>query len=155
MSEREPFTTTVHARWGEMDQNGHMRTSAYLAVAEDVRMQYFAAHGFPMPRFLSLGIGPVVQGDDLRYRAELRLLEDVTVELAMDGLSPDGARFRMRNTFVRRDGMVACAITSTGGWLDLTERRLVAPPDDLAALLAGMTRTDDFEELVSPLARVV
>jgi len=136
-----------------MDQNGHMRTHAFLASAEDSRMRYFAGHGFGVGEFARLGIGPVIQSDDLRYRGELRLLQTADLDLRLAGLSHDGARFRMRNVFVRADGKVACTVTSTGGWLDLAARALRRPPDDLIALLASLARTDDFEELPSPLDR--
>jgi acyl-CoA thioester hydrolase len=148
----DPFTTRIHARWPDMDQNGHMRTTAFLGAAEDSRMQYFAANGFTMETFVAQRIGPVIQQDELRYRAELRLLEPATIELRMAGLSDDGARFRMRNTIIRDDGAVAVTATSTGGWLDLDRRRLTAPPDALLRLLQGLARTDDFETLTSPLA---
>ena len=64
-------------------------------------------------------------------------------------MSADGARFRMRNTFTREDGTIACIVTSTGGWLDLAARRLATPPADLLSLLASLARTDDFQELPS------
>ena len=38
-----PVEVSIHARWPDMDQNGHMRTVAYLEVAEDSRMLYFAS----------------------------------------------------------------------------------------------------------------
>lgn len=149
MGETEAFTIAMHGRWPDLDQNGHMRTAAYLDVAEDCRMQYFAANGFPMEAFAALRIGPVVRQDVLEYRAEIRLLQRATVELRMAGLSPDGARFRMRNTFVREDGRVATTVTSDGGWLDLAVRKLTAPPEELRLLVARMARTDDFAELPS------
>ena len=37
------FERSVRAQWSDMDQNGHIRTTAYLAAAEDVRMQFFDA----------------------------------------------------------------------------------------------------------------
>jgi len=58
------FEVSIQARWPDMDQNGHMRTVAYLEVAEDSRMQYFASSGYS-----------VVSRDGLQYRAELRLLK--------------------------------------------------------------------------------
>ncbi|ONI84973.1 hypothetical protein ALI22I_31450 [Saccharothrix sp. ALI-22-I] len=73
-----PFTTTTHVRWPDVDQNGHMRTTAYLDAAEDNRMRYFASAGFPIAEFAARRIGPVSHGDDLRYRAELRLLAVLT-----------------------------------------------------------------------------
>ncbi|MFE3229539.1 hypothetical protein [Nocardia sp. NPDC059228] len=59
----------------------------------------------------------------------------------------------MRNTFTRADGTVAATVTSTGGWLDLTRRRLISPPDDLLTLLRDLSRTVDFADLPSPLAK--
>ena len=38
-----PFDVAIPARWPDMDQNGHMRTVAYLEVAEDLpRIEDFA-----------------------------------------------------------------------------------------------------------------
>lgn len=145
------FAVQFRAQWSDMDQNGHMSTHAFLVAAENSRMQYFDAHAFSLREFTRRGIGPVIQRDDLLYRAELRLLETADLALHMAGLSRDGARFRMRNTFTRIDGRVACTVTSTGGWLDLGQRRLIAPPDDLLGLLEQLQRTDDFEVLPSPL----
>jgi hypothetical protein len=36
------------AGWGTMDFNGHMANTAYLNLAADVRMAFFAEHGFPL-----------------------------------------------------------------------------------------------------------
>jgi len=144
-----PFEVPIHARWPDMDQNGHMRTVAYLEVAEDSRMQYFASRGYSMDAFVTHRIGPVVSRDELRYRAELRLLDPAVVRLELAGISSDGARFRLRNTIVRADGRTAATVTSSIGWLDLVERRLTAPTDGLHRLVAALSRTDDFTELPS------
>lgn len=147
------FSIETHARWADMDFNAHMRNAAYLGAAEDCRMQYFAAHGFPMQEFEARRVGPVVRRDELEYHREMRLLDRATVTLSLAGLSPDGARMRLRNRVVRSsDGLVAATVTSTGGWLDLEQRRLCAPPDAIRVLLEALPRDDDFEEL-SSLAR--
>jgi acyl-CoA thioester hydrolase len=90
-----------------------------VATAEDTRVQYFAAHGYPAHQFSRHGLGPVIQCDELQYRTELRLMATADIGLRLAGISADGARFRMRNTFTRDDGTIACIITSTGGWLTL------------------------------------
>jgi acyl-CoA thioester hydrolase len=79
-------------------------------------------------------------------------MDRAVVRLELAELSPDGARFRLRTTFVRADGRTAATVTSTIGWLDLGERRLTTPPEDLRALVADLPRTDDFTEL-PPLDR--
>ncbi len=141
-----PFHHTVHVRWAELDSNGHMRNSAYLDLASHVRMTYFAAHGFPAAEFAHRRFGPVIRRDELTFRRELRLLDEVAVTFELDAMSRDGARFRIVNRFLRDDIEVA-RVTSTGGWLDLDRRRLTAPPDELVAVMRRLTDDDAVQDL--------
>jgi acyl-CoA thioester hydrolase len=136
-----------------MDFNGHMRNTAYLDAAGDLRMRYFADHGFPAGEFERRQIGPVILEDSLSYFRELHLLEEVEVSLALGGVSEDGSRWRMRNDFRRSDGQRICRVESLGGWLDLGARKLAAPPVELKALLLGMPRADGWTALESLLRR--
>jgi acyl-CoA thioester hydrolase len=141
------FERTLYARWGDMDFNGHMRNTAFLDAAADVRMMFFASNGFPMSEFERLRIGPVILRDELDYFRELRLLQPVRVTLETSGLSEDGTRFRLLNQFFREDGTCAVRVTSTGGWLDLERRKLTAPPEELRKLLEQIDRTEKYEVL--------
>jgi acyl-CoA thioester hydrolase len=140
------FSKTLYVGWGDLDANGHMRNTAYLDKAADVRMYYFAEHGFPSREFARVAIGPVVRKDEVEYFRELRLLDAVTVTLQVDALSPDGARFVLRNEFWR-DAELVARVTTTGGWLDLKARKLTAPPQELRTLLEVAPRTEAFREL--------
>lgn len=147
----EVFARTFQVGWGDLDANGHMKNTAYLDRAVDVRMMFFAASGFPLREFEALRVGPVVRRDEVEYFRELRLLEDVRVTLALAGLSDDGSRFCLRNEFYRAEGALAARLLSTGGWLDLSARRLIRPPEPLAAALQALARTADFAALPSSL----
>jgi acyl-CoA thioester hydrolase len=140
------FAKTLYVGWGDLDANGHMRNTAYLDKAADVRMYYFAEHGFPSREFARLAIGPVIRKDEIEYFRELHLLDAITVSLAVAALSQDGARFVLRNEF-SRDGELVARVTSTGGWLDLKSRKLVAPPEPLRALLKAAPRAESFREI--------
>jgi acyl-CoA thioester hydrolase len=135
------------AGWGDMDFNSHMRNTAYLDKSADVRMMFFAAHGFPVAEFSRLKIGPVVQKDEIAYFREVNLLEEIRVTLAIAGLSQDGSRWLMRNEFFRSDHTLAAMVTSSGGWLDLTARMLVGAPKGLLEAFDALSRTADFQEL--------
>ena len=137
------------AGWGDMDFNSHMRNTAFLDKAGDVRMLFFAEHGFPMQEFLRRKIGPVIRKDELEYFKEVHLLEELRISLALAGLAEDGSRFLFRNEFRRADGKMAATVTSAGGWLDQTLRKLVAPPEALLAALRLLAQTDDFQALPS------
>lgn len=145
------YKKTLQAGWGDMDFNSHMANIAYLNKAADVRMMFFSEHGFPMSEFVRLKIGPVIQKDEIEYFREVTLLEEITVTFEGAGLSEDGSRFIIRNEFFRTDGKRIARVISTGGWLDLSQRKLVAAPKALLEALTALSPTDDFQQLSSSI----
>jgi acyl-CoA thioester hydrolase len=137
------------AGWGTMDFNSHMANTAYLNLAADVRMAFFADHGFPPGEFRRLAIGPVIRRDELEYFREVGLHETVTVTYTALAMSADGARFIVENEIWLPSGERAATVRSTGGWLDLRARKLVAPPPPLFAAFVQVPRSHDFKELTS------
>lgn len=133
--------------WGDLDGNNHFANVAILHRAADARLLFFAARGFPGSRFAEEKVGPVMLRDELVYRKELRLLEEFTVDLRLVGLSPDGVRFALENTFRNTSGEVTAIVTSEGVWLDLEKRKPRPPPPDLDAVQRQMPRGDLFKEI--------
>ena len=138
------------AGWGTMDFNGHMANTAYLDLAADVRMAFYSEHGFPPSEFLRLAIGPVIQKDELEYFREVGLFDAVTVTYTVLAMSANGSRFVIENEFWSAAEERSATVRSTGGWLDLRARRLVAPPPALLAALADVPRAPGFVELAAP-----
>ena len=145
----EPFTRTFQVGWEHLDANGHMRNTAYLDLAVDVRMMFFQESGFPMPEFERYRIGPVVKRDEMEYFREFRLLEPVSITLTLAGLSEDASHFSLRNEYFKSDGKLAARLSSTGGWLDLSARRLTIPPVIIVEALNRLVRTTDYVVLES------
>ena len=141
------YVKRLQVNWGDLDANGHMANTAYLAKAADVRMFFFEEHGFPWEEFVRVGIGPVIQRETLEYRRELRMHESIDITLVVEGLSTDGSRWILANEFLRGDGQLAAKVTSQGGWLDLKARALAAPPPTLFAIQHGAPRGTSFAEL--------
>ena len=98
------YSKILIAGWADMDFNSHMRNTAFLDKSADVRMMYFSENGFPTREFTRLRLGPVVMKDEVEYRKEVSLLQEITVTLAIAGHSGDGSRFLLRNEIcLRRD----------------------------------------------------
>jgi len=148
----ELFSKTFFVRWGDVDFNAHMRNTAYLDTAADVRLMYFDEHGFSASEFSRLRLGPVMLRDELEYFGELHLLDRVKVSLMTAGLSADASRFCLRNEFAKEDGKLVARVSSTGGWLDLSKRKLTSPPEKLADVLRNITKSQDFAELPSSVS---
>jgi acyl-CoA thioester hydrolase len=136
------------AGWGAMDFNGHLANTAYLNLAADARMAFFAEHGFPPTEFRRLAIGPVVKKDEIEYFREINLHDTVTVTYAVLAMSPDGARFILENEIWSPKGERAAVVRSTGGWLDLRARKLIAPPPALLAVLEQVPQAPGFNVLL-------
>jgi|SRR5215831_17227482 len=138
------FEMTMTALWGDMDFNSHMRNTAYLDKAVDIRMRFFASKGFPPAELAKLRMGPVTRKDEVEYFREVSLMETMRVTLSMAGLAEDGSRWLMKSEFYRADQRLAATVTSLGGWLSQAERRLIAPPEVLLNALREMPKTEHF-----------
>ena len=141
------------AGWGTMDFNGHMGNTAYMNLAADVRMAFLADHGFPPTEFRRLAIGPVVKKEEIEYFREIGLHEQVTVTYAVLAMSADGSRFVIENEIWTAGGERAAVVRSTGGWLDLRARKLIAPPPELRAVFERVPKAPGFVELPNPTKR--
>ena len=146
------YTKKLYAGWADMDFNSHMKNTAYLDKAADVRQMFLIEHGFPIEQFLQLRVGPVVMKDEVEYFREVGLQEEISVSYALAGHAADGSRFLLRHEIFRRDGKLSARITSAGGWLNLDERRLMAPPPALLAAMNLLEKTSDFVTLPSSLS---
>lgn len=143
------YSKKLYAGWADMDFNAHMKNTAYLDKAADVRQRFLMEHGFPVEEFLRQRIGPVVMKDELEYFKEVGLQQEITVTYALAGHAVDGSRFLLRHEIFREDGKLAARVSSTGGWLDLAARKLIAPPPALLAAMNLLERTSDFVVLTS------
>jgi acyl-CoA thioester hydrolase len=139
------FEKTFHVGWANVDFNGHLGNTSYLDLAVDVRMFFFAENGFPIQEFQRQRFGPVILKDEISYFKEMYLLDKIRITFLGAGISEDASKFRIRNEFFREDGKLAARLTTTGGWLSLETRKLIAPPQNLADVMKSLAGTDDFE----------
>lgn len=145
------YSKTLYAGWADMDFNSHMKNTAYLDKAADVRQMFLIENGFPVEEFLRLRIGPVVMKDEVEYFKEVGLQQQIQVNYALAGQAPDGSRFLLRHEVFRSDGKLAARVTSAGGWLDLAARKLIEPPPALLAAMNLLEKTSDFAVLPSSI----
>lgn len=147
------YSKTLYAGWADMDFNSHMKNTAYLDKTADVRQMFLMDHGFPVEEFLRLRIGPVVMKDEVEYFREVNLQQKIVVTYALAGHAPDGSRFLLRHEIFRPDGALCARVTSTGGWLHLDQRKLIAPPPELLEAMSSLEHTGDFVVLPSSLKK--
>jgi acyl-CoA thioester hydrolase len=133
----------IRSRWGEIDSNGHMRNVAYLDISANSRMEFFNANGYTLTEFFGAGLGPVVLKDEIEYKREVRLAEDLTVTNELAGMSEDNTRF----IFIKANGKLACKISSLVAFFDLATRKMIAPPENLMKAILSLPRSEDFSTI--------
>ncbi len=146
------FSRVFQLRWSDADANGHVRHTVYPEIGVEARLAWLAEGGFDWKRFEEAGLGPVLLREEIDYLREVGLGEQVTVDLEALALSPDGGRWKLRHTISKTNGETAARVVVTGGWLDLTRRKLVVAPEGLLAILRSAPRAAGFEDL-PPLRR--
>lgn len=148
------FEKRFEVGWRDVDPNGHVANMAYLEYAVDTRIAFFASQGFPPSSFLKNGFGPVIKSDFVEYFREAMMLDELRVTIENGGHAPDFSRFRVINSIYKSSGEMAARVTTVGGWLSMTTRKLIEPPDEIKHAWLALERTADFEELKSSIRKL-
>jgi acyl-CoA thioester hydrolase len=143
-----PFIQSIGLRWADLDPNGHVRHSVYYDWGAMARISYLERQGVGLAWMASNGIGPVLFREEAKFLRELRLGDQLDIDLRLAGASDDRRKWRMRHRILR-GADVAATIEVDGAWLDLRARKIVAPPEDMVRAFAGVGRTEDFAVLPS------
>ena len=134
--------------WADMDPNRHMRHTAYNDYAAQVRVSYMTDQGLSLEEMEKLMLAPVLFKEETQFLSEVRLGEQIEVDLQIAGLSADGERWKMVHHIRKRDGMLSAIISVEGAWIDLTKRKLKPPPASFASNTNALLKTADFQEIV-------
>jgi acyl-CoA thioester hydrolase len=145
------FSVGFTSRWADFDPNNHMRHSAYTDYAAEARVRMFNEYGLNLIEFNRLNIGPILFREETIFRREIRLSEDISVEVFLKGISENGERFKFSHKIFKTEGSLAAEVEIYGAWLDLKTRKLTKPPKIVLEALKDIERTEDFENI--PLSR--
>lgn len=138
----------IQVRWSDVDANGHVRHSAFFDYGAAARVDYLHRCGYTVERFHRDRIGPVLFGESAQYLRELHSNDLISVDTWIAGLSENRKHWLMRHHIVRGDGELCCVLDCRGAWFDADTRRVIPMPDELAAVIGDLPRTEDFQVLV-------
>jgi acyl-CoA thioester hydrolase len=141
------FSVGFTSRWADFDPNNHMRHSAYTDYAAEARVRMFNEYGLNLIEFNRLNIGPILFREETIFRREIRLSEDISVEVFLKGISENGERFKFSHKIFKTEGTLAAEVEIYGAWLDLKTRKLTKPPKIVLEALKDIERTEDFENI--------
>mgnify|MGYP001488434192 CR=1 FL=1 len=139
----EAFTQKIIVRWSDLDPNGHVRHSAYYDYAAQARIAFLQQHGVGIGWMKLRGIGPLLFREEARFRRELNIGDELLIDVRLSAGSEDHRKWSMRHRILR--GKEICAVLEVdGAWLDLRQRRVAPPPQELIDQFEALPRTEDF-----------
>jgi acyl-CoA thioester hydrolase len=141
----EAYSLPYEVRWTDIDINRHVRYSAYIDAAAELRYRFLNQHGFPPNAFEKMGVGLVYTSLAINFYREVLLGETLTITFYVAGMSPQKIRWKVRHDFLKANGKKAATLVLDGAFLDMATRQPLIPSSELMAVFEQGPRTPDFE----------
>jgi acyl-CoA thioester hydrolase len=135
-------TLRFRVRSYELDQNGHINNSVYVAWAENVTSEHAEAIGFGREWSLERGGGWVVRRHEATYHVPAVAGDEIEATVRVEGVR--GVR-GWRRTWIRRaaDAALLVEVFSEWAWVRTPDGRPARVPEEIvAAFGAGQAGSD-------------
>jgi len=144
----EKYSLPIQVRWSDIDQNRHLRHSAYYDYGATVRIACFSEHGLTNLKFEELRIGPILFREEAIFKREIKFEDKITVDLVVTKATSDFSRWSVRHHFFKDDGTLSAIINLDGAWIDVLARKLAIPDDFIQRVFEDFPKAKDFEIIV-------
>ena len=140
----EIFSRVIQIRWADIDANRHLRHSAYYDYGATLRMMFFSENGLTTQKLEELQMGPILFREEAIFRREIRLEDQITVDVTLVCATANYSRWSFRHTFTKIDGSVAAIINIDAAWIDLVKRKLTIPVEFIQSIFDKCPRAEGF-----------
>ena len=125
-------TIRFRVRSYELDQNGHVNNSVYVAWAENVTNEHAEAIGFGREWSLARGGGWVVRRHEATYHQPAEGGDEIEATVRVEGVR--GVR-GWRRTWLRRaaDGVLLAEVFTEWAWVTTTDGRPARVPAEIVS----------------------
>jgi acyl-CoA thioester hydrolase len=143
----ENFTTEVQVRWADIDPNFHLRHSVYYDWGALSRVEFLNKYGLTLEVMKEMQIGPILLREECVFKKEIKLNENVTINLELLKSKRDYSRWTIQHTILKNENIVSAILTVDGAWIDTVKRKLSVPPQQAAHVFQQMPVRDNFQWL--------
>lgn len=144
----QKFSLPIQVRWSDIDQNRHLRHSAYYDYGATVRITCFSQRGLTNLKLEELHIGPIVFREEAIFKREIKFEDKITIDLAVTKASSDYSRWSIRHHLYKEDGTLCAIINLDGAWIDVVKRKLAVPNEFIQSVFQDFPKADDFESII-------
>jgi acyl-CoA thioester hydrolase len=143
----QKFSLPIQVRWSDIDQNRHLRHSAYYDYGATVRIACFSEHGLTNLKFEELHIGPILFREEAIFKREIKFEDKITVDMTVTKATSDYSRWSIRHHFFKDDGTLCAVLNLDGAWIDIVKRKLAVPDEFILSIFQDFPKADDFEPI--------
>jgi acyl-CoA thioester hydrolase len=143
----QKFSLPIQVRWSDIDQNRHLRHSAYYDYGATVRIACFSQHGLTNLKFEERHIGPILFREEAVFKREIKFEDRITVDMEVTKALPDFSRWSIRHHFFKEEGTLCAIINLDGAWIDIGKRKLAVPDAFIREVFDDFPKAAGFEWL--------
>lgn len=112
-----------------LDTFGHINNATYLTIFEQARWDLITNNGWGLDRIMRDKKGPVITEINIKYKAELRLRQNVQIRTKVSEFKNNKV-LTIKQEMIDEKGRVCCEFTMDAGLFDLKQRKLIAGEAD-------------------------
>jgi acyl-CoA thioester hydrolase len=143
----EDFSRIVQVRWSDLDPNFHLRHSVYYDWGAFCRVEFLNEYGLDAHVMQKLMFGPILFREECVFRREIRSGDEVRIDLKLLRSKKDFARWSIQHQIIKNGDTLSAVLTVDGAWMNLKERKLTSPPEQVFEVFNRMPKTETFEWL--------
>jgi acyl-CoA thioester hydrolase len=140
----QSFVRPLQIRWADLDPNFHLRHSVYYDYGAYCRIGFFEEFGLSNARMQELQFGPILFREEAIFRKEIRMGDQLTIDLQLIKSRKDFSRWAIRHQLIKNQDILAATLLVEGAWINTSIRKLATPPSGLVEIFAKMPRAEEF-----------
>ena len=141
------YVRSIQLRWSDLDPNFHLRHSVYYDWGALCRIEFLYEHRLTADVMQALNIGPILFREESVFRREVRLGDEVTIDLKLIKAKSDFSRWSIQHQIKKNGDILSAVLTVDGAWINISERKLATPPQEVYKVFSAMPKSDNFEWL--------
>jgi acyl-CoA thioester hydrolase len=140
----DSFIQPVQVRWSDLDPNFHIRHSVYYDWGACCRFDYLNSQGLTTALLQRLHFGPILFREECVFRKEIKYGDNITINLKLIKSKRDFSRWTIEHQIKKETDTLCATVIVDGAWLNVIERKLSVPPDEVKHIFEKMPTDADF-----------
>lgn len=141
------FSRDIQVRWSDLDPNFHVRHSVYYDWGAFCRVEFLNEYKLTADVMQQLKFGPILFREECVFRREIRSGDVIKINLSLLKSKKDFSRWSIQHQIIKNDGILCSVITVDGAWMNVVQRKLTSPPEEVFDVFSKMPKSESFEWL--------